>query len=88
MAVIITQTLQRFEKLLLEKIITLSSPAQIAALDSLFDKFPDDVLGRNTYKTSRYKTLIELMKLSAIRENMIKLKELKDWSDKFSQTFR
>ena len=78
MAVIITQTLQSFEKILLEKIITDSTTAQIAALDGLFDKLPDEVLGRNTYKISRYKTMVELMKLSAIRENMIKLKELKE----------
>jgi TnpA family transposase len=52
--------------------------AVITALDGLFDKLPDEVLGRNTYKISRYKTMIELMKLSAIRENMIKLKELKE----------
>ena len=78
MAVIITQTLQSFEKILLEKIITDSTTAQITALDGLFDKLPDEVLGRNTYKISRYKTMVELMKLSAIRENMIKLKELKE----------
>lgn len=78
LAVIITQTLQSFEKILLEKIITDSTTAQITALDGLFDKLPDEVLGRNTYKISRYKTMVELMKLSAIRENMIKLKELKE----------
>ncbi|MBC7407402.1 MAG: Tn3 family transposase [Arcicella sp.] len=78
LAVIITQTLQSFEKILLERIITYSTSGQIAALDSLFDKLPDEVLGRNTYKISRYKTMVELMKLSAIRENMIKLKELKE----------
>ena len=78
LAVIITQTLQSFEKILLERIITDSTSAQIAALDGLFDKLPDEVLGRNTYKISRYKTMVELMKLSAIRENMIKLKELKE----------
>ena len=77
LAVIITQTLQNFEKVLLQKIITGSTSAQITALDALFDKLPDEVLGRNTYKISRYKTMVELMKLSAIRENMIKLKELK-----------
>ena len=78
MAVIITQTLQSFEKTLLEKIITGSISAQIIALDGLFDKLSDEVLGRNTYKISRYKTMAELMRLSAIRENMIKLKELKE----------
>ena len=78
MAVIITQTLQSFEKILLERIITDSTSGQIAALDSLFDKLPDEVLGRNTYKISRYKTMVELMKLSAIRENMIKFKEPKE----------
>ena len=78
LAVIITQTLQSFEKILLEKIITGSISAQIIALDGLFDKLSDEVLGRNTYKISRYKTMAELMRLSAIRENMIKLKELKE----------
>ena len=78
LAVIITQTLQSFEKILLERIITDSTSGQIAALDSLFDKLPDEVLGRNTYKISRYKTMVELMKLSAIRENMIKFKEPKE----------
>jgi len=74
---LITQTIRNFEKILLQIINTLLTENQKTALDGLFDKLPDDMLGRNTYKISRYKTLKELMKLSAIRENMSKLKELK-----------
>lgn len=77
LAVIITQALRNLEKILLQTISTQLSEKQKAELDGLFDKLPDDILGRNTYKISRYKTLHELMKLSAIRENMDKLRDLK-----------
>lgn len=77
LAVIVTHTLRTFENTLIQNINTLLSVAQKEALDSLFDKLPDEVLGRNTYKIAHYKTLQELMKLSIIRENMDKLKELK-----------
>ncbi len=77
LAVIITHSLRNLEKILLQTIDTQLNEHQKTALDGLFDKLPDELLGRNTYKISRYKTLQELMKLSAIRENMGKLKDLK-----------
>jgi len=78
LATLITQTIRTSEKSLLKTIQTQLSFQQKTALDSLFDKLPDDTMGRHTYKISRYKSLIELMKLSAIRSNMNTLKELKE----------
>ena len=78
LATLITHTIRTFEKSLLETIETQLSPQQKIALDSLFEKLPDETLGRHTYKILRYKSLIELMKLSAIRSNMNTLKELKE----------
>lgn len=71
---LITQT----EKSFLETIQTQLSLQQKTALDSLFNKLPDERMGRHTYKISWYKSLIELMKLSVIRSNMNTLKELKE----------
>lgn len=78
LATLITQTIRTSEKNLLETIQTQLNSQQKTALDSLFDKLPDDTMGRHTYKISRYKSLTELMKLSAIRSNMNSLKELKE----------
>lgn len=78
LATLITQTIRPYEKTLLETIHTQLNSQQKTALDSLFDKLPDETMGRHTYKISRYKSLVELMKLSAIRSNMNTLKELKE----------
>lgn len=71
------KALRNLEKILLQTINTQLNQSQKTALDGLFDKLPDELLGRNTYRISRYKTLQELMKLSVIKENMGKLKDLK-----------
>lgn len=77
LAMIITKSLKEFELQLTQKINLALNSQQKIQLDELLELNTDENNTRNTYIITKYKSIEELMKLSSIRDNMNKLKELK-----------